>query len=287
HTLVSLSGTPPGNYHLLITVYSNHPLSILQDNAPIGVEYDLGPVTVTRAAAQPPGPLTLVDLEMAARTVSVGDALSFTMLLDSGNDPIPGLAATLTLADSNDQHFFSADILPAGPDYPSEQWMPNELNRYPHRVGHPPALPGGPARVSITFVDGQGTMAAGPFDLGEIVVVVPERSFVIPPMTTRVDHDFDESIRLLGYDLDSDSITLYWQSLRPVSTRLTVFVHALDANGAFVAGHDAAPARPTTGWLSGEVIADVHSIAVGERFEVGLYDPITGERFGETFVTRP
>lgn len=287
HTLVSLPGTPPGNYHLLVTVYANHPLSILQDNAPVGVEYDLGPVTVTRAASQPPGPLRLVDVEMAARTVSVGDALSFTILLNSGNDPIPGLAATLTLADSDDQPFFSASLPPAGPDYPSEQWTPNELIRYPHSVGLPPDLPGGQARVSLTFVEGQGRVAAGPFDLGEITIIVPERSFVIPPMTTRVDHDFGESIRLLGYDLASDSITLYWQSLKPVTTRLTVFVHALDANGAFVAGHDATPARPTTGWLSGEVITDVHSIAVGERFEVGLYDPITGERFGKTFVTRP
>jgi hypothetical protein len=287
HTLVSLSGTPPGDYRLLVTVYADHPLSILQDNAPVGVEYDLGPVTITRDEAQPPGPLTLVDVEMAARTVSVGDALSFTMLLDSGNDPIPGLAATLTLADANDQPFFSASLPPAGPDYPSEQWTPNELIRYPHSIGLPPDLPGGQARVSLMFVEGQGTVAAGPFDLGEITLIVPERSLVIPPMTTRVDHDFDESIRLLGYDLGSDSITLYWQSLQPVGTRLTVFVHALDANGAFVAGHDAAPARPTTGWLPGEVITEVHSIVVGERFEVGLYDPITGERFGETFVTRP
>ena len=287
HPLVSLPGTPPGDYRLLVTVYADHPLSILQDNAPAGVEYDLGPVTITRSEAQPPGPLTLVAVEMAARTVSVGDALSFTMLLDSGNDPIPGLAVTLTLADSNDQPFFSASLPPAGPDYPSGQWAPNELIRYPHSVGLPSDLPGGQARVRLAFVDGQGTVAAGPFDLGEITITVPERSFVIPPMTTRVDHDFDESIRLLGYDLSSDSITLYWQSLQPVDTRLTAFVHALDANGAFVAGHDAAPARPTTGWLSGEVITDVHSIAVGERFEVGLYDPITGERFGETFVTRP
>jgi hypothetical protein len=287
HTLLSLPGTPPGTYHLLITVYADRPLSVLQDNAPIGVEYDLGTVTVTRADPQPPGPLRLVDLEMAGRTVSVGDTLSFTMLLNSGNDPIPGLAATLTLADSSNQPFFSASISPAGPDYLSEQWTPNELIRYPHSVLLPPELRSGPARVSLTFVDGQGTVAVGPFDLGEITIIAPDRSFVIPPMSQRVDHDFDDSIRLLGYDLDSDSITLYWQSLQPVSARLTVFVHALDANGAFVAGHDASPARPTTGWLSGEVIADAHPVAVGDHFEVGLYDPISGERFGETFVTHP
>ena len=103
-------------------------------------------------------------------------------------------------------------------------------------------------------------------------------------MTQRVDHDFGATIRLLGYDLNSDSITLYWQSLKSVGQRLTVFVHKLDERGAFVAGHDCAPLRATTSWLPGEVITDVHPINVGGHFEVGLYDQRTSERYGEIFV---
>jgi len=287
HPLVSLPGTPPGHYRLLTTVYSAHPLSILQDTAPIGVEYEIGVVTVTRAEAQPPGLLRLAGHELASDTVTAGDQLAFTLVWNSGEKPLSALTARLGLTDSAGVTLFSADLPPAGEDYPTTQWTPNELVRFPFNVGLPPSLPGGPARVSLTLVGGAGAVAAGPFDLGTITLVVPERSFVIPPMAHRVDHDFGGAIRLLGYDLTPDSITLYWQSLKPVDERLTVFVHALDASGAFVAGHDAAPTRPTTGWLPGEVIVDAHPIVVGNDFEVGLYDPISGERFGETFVTRP
>jgi len=286
HTLLSLTGTPPGNYHLLVTVYADRPLSILQDGAPIGVEYDLGTVTVTRGDPQPPGPLTLVESRLAAASVMVGEQLPFTLLWHSGEEPLPALTAQLLLADSAGREIFSANLPPAGEDYSTDQWTPNELIRYPFNVGLPPELPGGPARVSLSLLDATGAIRAGPFDLGSITIVVPERSFVIPPMARRVDHDFGEVIRLLGYDLNSDSITLYWQSLQPVTEPLTVFVHRLDENGAFVAGHDSTPARATTSWLPGEVIADEHPISVGDHFEVGLYDLRTGERVGEIFVEK-
>jgi hypothetical protein len=106
-------------------------------------------------------------------------------------------------------------------------------------------------------------------------------------MTHSARHDYGDAIRLLGYDLAPDAISLYWQSLRVVAVPLTVFVHRFDPNGPFVAGHDAPPPRPTTSWLPGEVLTDVHPIAVGDYFQVGLYDPVTGERFGEPFVVCP
>jgi hypothetical protein len=180
---------------------------------------------------------------------------------------------------------FQAEQLPTGPDYLSEQWAKDTEVRYPVSVTLPPDLPGGTAHVRLALVNARGEVAAGPFDLGAITVTVPERSFEIPEMQVRVDHDFGGSIRLLGYDIKSDSIVLYWQALKTISQRLTVFVHTLDDTGALINGNDAPPERPTTGWLPGEVIADTHPLAVGGHFEVGLYDPITNVRFGETFVT--
>jgi hypothetical protein len=106
-------------------------------------------------------------------------------------------------------------------------------------------------------------------------------------MRHNAQQDFNGAIRLLGYDLTSDTITLYWQSLQVVTTPLTVFVHRFDPGGAFVGGHDAPPPRPTTSWLPGETLTDVHPFAVGDNFEVGLYDAVTGERFGEPLVVRP
>ena len=47
----------------------------------------------------------------------------------------------------------------------------------------------------------------------------------------------------------------------------------------------AAGARPTTGWLPGEIIRDIHTLTVAPdappgryALEVGMYDPASGER---------
>jgi hypothetical protein len=286
HSLLSLDGTPPGTYHLLVTVYSDHPLSILQDGAPVGVQYDLGPVQVAVPPAPGSGPLALVSANLAMTNVSVGDSLAFTALWFSGNQPLPPLQAQIELVDENGQILYSELRPPAGPDYPTEQWILNTNVRYPLSLTLPPDLAGGAARIRVSLMDVNSVVAVGPYDIGSISIAVPDRLYEIPPMQVRVDHSFNDSIKLLGYDLNSDSITLYWQSLKTISTRLTVFVHTLDNSGAFVNGHDGAPMRSTTSWLPGEVITDVHPIVITDQFEIGLYDPITGARFGETFVTR-
>jgi hypothetical protein len=92
---------------------------------------------------------------------------------------------------------------------------------------------------------------------------------------------------LLGYDITPETVTLYWLSLQPASTRLTVFVHNFDTSGNFIGGQDSPPPRPTTSWLSGEVITDVRQFSVGEHFEIGLYDPVTADRFGKPFSNQP
>jgi hypothetical protein len=106
-------------------------------------------------------------------------------------------------------------------------------------------------------------------------------------MAHPVNYDFNNAIRLLGYDTSGDSVTFYWQALKPVEMPLTVFVHHFADDGTFDAGNDSPPARAATSWLPSEVITDSHPIAVGDNFEVGLYDSATGERFGESYKVKP
>jgi hypothetical protein len=260
---------------------------VIQDSAPIGVDYDLGTVQIASPPASPPGPLALIDSSLSADSFTVGDPLTISALWFTGDDPLSALTATVNLIDDSGQTFYQGSLPPTGIDYPTDQWQPNTEVRYPITLTLPPDLPAGTARVRLALTEASGAVAAGPFDLGSITINVPQRSFDIPPMQVRVDHDFEDAIRLLGYDLKADSITLYWQSLKTISRRLTVFVHALNEDGGFASGQDAQPVRSTTSWLPGEVITDIHPIVVGNRFEVGLYEPISGERFGEVFVTLP
>ena len=280
HSLKTFIGTPPGEYRLLVSVYNKTKrLNLMRDGAPAEVEFELGKVIIERGATQPKGDLRLVDYSIASRDLTVGDAMLFTTLWHSGNTPTDGVTATVSFTDSNNNLVFAKDLLPSGDDYTPDKWNRNELILYPQAIIVPPDLAAGAYRVGITLNNGAR------FDLGEVKINVPARSFVIPSMSRITNHNFNDSIRLLGYDVQKDSITLYWQSKQVVEKRLTVFVHKFES-GVFVSGHDASPARPTTSWIVGEVITDIHPIGVGDSFEIGLYDPLTGERFGEVFTSR-
>jgi hypothetical protein len=283
HHLVSLTGTPPGDYRLLVGVHERgKPLSVIENNAPIGIEYEIGTVSVTRAKPQPSGAMKIVDANLAKNEIESGDQLAFTMLINSGDKTFKGLTASLFLVDTKNRPALNQ---PLSFTYSPEGWTLNELIRQPFSLNLPPDLNGGTYRVGITVRDGERNIITE-YAVGLITLTVPQRTFTIPPISRTTNHNFRDSIRLLGYDVRDDSIAVYWQSLKPVTKRLTIFVHRLDSNGAFVAGNDLAPARATTSWVNGEVITTIHPIRVGSTFEIGLYDPISGERFGEVFVVK-
>jgi hypothetical protein len=112
-----------------------------------------------------------------------------------------------------------------------------------------------------------------------------------------LDVRFADVARLVGYRIEPEvvvgqsfKVTLYWQATReePVSTNYKVFVHLLDSSGRVIAQHDGEPAvgrRSVLTWEKGDEIVDTHEViwSIAEYvgtgvIEVGLYDPLTGER---------
>ena len=111
-----------------------------------------------------------------------------------------------------------------------------------------------------------------------------------------VPAQFGQGIRLMGYDLSVSSsesgavvtVTLHWQAQCWLAGDYIVLVSLIDTSGRVIARQDGTPVRgdrPTTGWMPGEYITDIHSLALpadfvpGEyRLAVGLYDPKTGVR---------
>jgi hypothetical protein len=92
-------------------------------------------------------------------------------------------------------------------------------------------------------------------------------------------------------------LILYWQALAPSAADYTVFTHLLgghnpETGGPLWAGHDSQPCGghyPTTTWQVGQVILDVHPLAVpagtppGDyQIEAGLYDLATMGRLPAT-----
>ncbi len=78
---------------------------------------------------------------------------------------------------------------------------------------------------------------------------------------------------------DTLKVTLYWQAKAEMDTSYTVFVHLVGDGGAIRAQQDSIPHNgewPTTGWVSGEVIADECELVIAPDTPPGTYHLIAG-----------
>jgi hypothetical protein len=285
-------GTPPGTYHLYAGAYALTAeggvalLNVRGEAGPIGAYYDLGTIILGPASPQPSAKLHKVEGALEVSSAMVGDQISIPVVWHSGDAALPSLQAAIKLTAPDGRLLLTTMVPPARPDFPTDQWPRNRLIRYRLSFILPPDLAAGPTQASIQLYDAAGTSFTPAYDLGELTLQVPARTFTLPPLDYRVDYALNDAVLLRGYELTPETITLYWQATQVISQPLTVFVHRFNADDSFT-GHDAPPDRPTTSWLPGEIISDTHPLAVGNHFEVGLYNPQTGERFGTPFVAQP
>jgi hypothetical protein len=114
----------------------------------------------------------------------------------------------------------------------------------------------------------------------------------LPSLSSPLDVDFADQIRLAGYELEAEAqaldLTLWWVARRQPQKDYTVFVHLFDpATETIVAQHDAMPRQgsyPTSGWLAGEVVSETVRLSLdgappgSYRLAVGLYDLATADR---------
>ena len=117
--------------------------------------------------------------------------------------------------------------------------------------------------------------------------------FESPPISHPLSARFEDTIALLGYDLEPETLapgdtlhlTLYWQSLKPMSRPYTVFTHLVGLRDQLVGQRDNMPLRgvvPTTCWVPGEIIADPYDILINSQAPPGNYTLETGFYLWET-----
>jgi hypothetical protein len=264
-------GTPPGNYQLLITVYS--PTS--NTNLPAGsaAYATLGPIPLPPTDPQPLadplvviGGLNLIQLDPPPTHARPGEPLPFTLrwqtqALITNNQ--------LLITKLNGIEIESTSPVYGG--YPTSQWRPGEIVIDRHAPRLPRDLP--PGVYDVTVND---------FLIGAVTVEKIERQFTPPVPSFLLVANFGNQFELIGYDLTDTSITLYWRTLKETDTDYTAFVHVLDADGQIIAQRDAQPQNggyPTSLWVEGEYVADVIEIATaGNSIEIGWYVAETGER---------
>lgn len=336
HILPLVPGTPPLTYTLAIGVYTTddedaiRPLDLLDAAGnPQGQSYEVGSVTLAPARGLSSDPygvalslpllpqpaafaegLLLEGFSLDRQTVAPGQSLFVTLRWRATIAPLPDLRPVLILSQAGST-LVVVDDAPAGGRYPTDRWQAGELVLEHRRLTIPPTATDGTAIITLELEDRR-------LVLGSVEITAGERVFTSPPMAHEVRVRFGDVAELLGYDLHSPlpvgegtgegytsdqpiPITLYWRALEGAAgADHIVFTHILAADGRLIGQHDGPPvggARPTPGWLPGEIISDYHEMTFREayagsaRVEVGLYDSITLERVttaaGETFIILP
>jgi hypothetical protein len=314
HILPLPLGTPPLTYALSVEAYTSdnegnlRPVDLLDAAGnPRGLAYGAGDVllgpglglgaSAYAAAADLPllpepvavGEGLLLEAVRIDRLVAApGDSVYVTLRWRASAHSLPDLRPVLILSQANDD-LVALEDAPVGGRYPTDRWRAGEVVLDPRRLTIPPDATGGPGTVAVGLDDERVA-------LGSIEIDAEERLYAVPPIEHPVNARFGEVAELLGYDLGPRpfisgrpiSLTLYWRALSgATSADYAVFTHVLAADGHLVGQHDGRPvagARPTLGWLAGEVIIDFHPMLFREPYsgpatiEVGLYDPNTLER---------
>jgi hypothetical protein len=142
-----------------------------------------------------------------------------------------------------------------------------------------------------------------------------ERNFQIPEIAYPLNVNFEDKIRLLGYNLpsrrvepgDGLPITLYWQGLQWMGEEFVIFDRLLDNQQVVWGGYDRLPKEnySTLFWAPGEIVTDgfavpidsdtpdgVYTLSLGWYREVegqanslAILHPETGEPTGKTALT--
>jgi hypothetical protein len=174
--------------------------------------------------------------------------------------------------------------------YPTSRWVAGEVWRGQYNFTVPIEAQPGQARLQIGLVDESGQLLGESVSLASLEVQATERLFTAPETQYPSGANFGDLVTLVGADLDRATVgpgetlhlTLYWQAQTSMVKPYTVFTHLLDADSRIWAQQDGIPvssARPTTGWVPGEVIRDEVQLTVDPQappgdyvIEVGLYD---------------
>jgi hypothetical protein len=320
YLLPVLAGTPPGTYQVQAVVYdpnAGRRLDVLDEKgAPVGTEVVLGTIEVQRPAT-PSSVEALEILQPLQAQLSKAVQLLGYSLYD---DPLtPGEWRILTLfwraledgtkdydvrVQWQDErgHTWAEAIL-SNAFHPTSQWQKGEIIRGQYDLVVDAAAPVGQATLCLELVEattGQ-PLAGSDLALAQLQVMTSEREFTPPPDIAHPQRaDLGQRVSLLGYDPDRTVVgpgetlhlTLYWQAQAEMETSYKVFIHLLDAESRIWGQRDSLPrdgARPTTGWLPGEVITDEYAIPVQPgappgtyAIEVGIYDPTTEARLPVT-----
>ena len=293
YLLKLLDGTPPGTYQILVGLVRSdtgqtvaaHNIDTIQVGQPMQGEFSLEDGMSAAPETAVAHDLQLLGTRLDRQETRPGDPLRVTSLWQVQGEP-PDNQFTLQLL-TPDGDIALAEPITIAPEYPVAQWQEGDRLRSETLLRLPASLANGIHQWQIMW--GEQIV-----DVGEIAVDAPERTFEIPDVETAVNETFGNTATLLGINTTTHAdntnaveVTLFWQAEEETPISYRVFVHLIDPDGNILNQSDSEPAqwrRPTTSWLTGEVITDQHQLLLPDdlpsdtQLRIGLYDPITNQR---------
>ncbi|MDE3089203.1 MAG: glycosyltransferase family 39 protein [Chloroflexota bacterium] len=296
YTVPLLAGAPAGDYFIEVTLYTKRDesgLDVLAPNgAPIGKTVKVGPIPVLPATqpatfaalniqntiSQPIGPFTLLGYQLSRDKASAGESIPLTLFWRADTKPEKDYTFRVQFGD------VASDALPlSNLQSPTSTWRAEDIVRGQYAIAIPATAKDGATQLRITLSDGSA------LDLAAFTIEKTDRVFVKPNAPFAQAANFVNAIALDGYQLpaivkpgDTLTVTLYWQARGKTDKPYTVFVHLLGNDGKPIAQKDAQPqngARPTTGWVANEYIADNYELPIAAstapgkyQIEIGWYD---------------
>ncbi len=293
-------GLPPGPYRFQIKMYSPTSGVIVSTNQ--GDVATLAPVTMNRSIATSPLPgsdvaagLRLLKGSSNGPRVRPGDAVTANLVWQESAPPSFSGPILLQLLDGQRNAVAERDLKPIGGADPIEGWPIGSVVRDAEPLKIPARVAAGQYRL---VVRGGSTV-----DVGPVQVEAIDRTFAVPSVRhpqsavlAPADAPTSPVSELFGYDLDSPNLArgatttlrLYWRAAGESAVDYVEFVHLVGPDSKIHGQVDRPPgngARPTSGWLRGEIIRDDDAIALdgnappGQYYlELGMYRPDTGER---------
>ncbi len=317
YQMLVLPGTPPGEYDLVVGAFSKATLAELdvldEQGIAVGTSLTLGKLTVVRLRKPPSNegleiqyPVTigfgeeleLLGYDAARLAVQAGEGVHLTLFWRSLKEMDWPYATLLQLVNEGGEVEIEETFPVASDAYPTTQWQAGEVVRSQHYLPVPAETSAGRHRLQLAVIDQQGTPIRAAIDLSELEIEVPERRMALPSIDNPTEVNLGDKVTFLGYDLETASVgpgdtlclTLYWQARRGIAGWYKVFTHLLDDEDRIWAQKDSVPvggARPTTGWVEGEVIVDEYELTVESNahggdyvLEIGMYEEGTGLRLG-------
>ncbi len=292
------AGIPPGDYFLRSVVYGSSGLELAGGKlGEIPLRVDVGP-PASAERLRPPvradialGPLRIIGYDLPQK-VSPGEKVAVRLFWTADASAGEDYSLVLRLGAG------PVEALPLASGYPTSEWRQGEslVTRSSFDVA---ATASGRQTLTVGL---DGRTRVDPVRLASIDVLEPKRDFGEVTVQKSVGANLAGKAELIGLKVAGPppvgdslvvapgsqvNVTLYWRGLEEMKTSYTVSLQLLNSEGHLVAQEDNRPARgqrPTTGWIAGEIISDLHHLDVplvapgNYTLIASMYDAASGRR---------